>query len=278
MPLIKSGSKAAVSKNIAEMINSGYPQKQAVAASLSNARKFGAKGRAMGGPMMPSQPEQIPQNTSPGVVPTMGTPSAPIMTQSPMGQTPMNAQAASMAQPAMGVQPNGINASGMPLNGVQGLSTGGVAFPHPKTFTGPIVSAVPGRTDKHLTHVPSGSYVIPADIVSGHGQGNSLAGMNAIHKLFRMGDSPASIPGSKSNAKAFAKGGADKHVGKPVPVILAGGEVVVPPENALETMRRLTKKPSMTLDQAHAAFDQWILKHRKKLIKTLKNLKPPAKD
>lgn len=40
MPLIKSGSRSVVSKNISEMVHSGYPQKQAVAASLSNARKY----------------------------------------------------------------------------------------------------------------------------------------------------------------------------------------------------------------------------------------------
>jgi hypothetical protein len=41
--LIKSGSKKSVGKNIKEMVSSGYPVKQAVAASLSNARKYGVK-------------------------------------------------------------------------------------------------------------------------------------------------------------------------------------------------------------------------------------------
>lgn len=43
MPLIKSGSKAAVSKNISEMMHAGHPQDQAIAAALSNARKYGHK-------------------------------------------------------------------------------------------------------------------------------------------------------------------------------------------------------------------------------------------
>jgi hypothetical protein len=46
MPLIKSGSRAAISQNISEMVHAGHPQKQAVAAALSNARKY---GRAEGG-------------------------------------------------------------------------------------------------------------------------------------------------------------------------------------------------------------------------------------
>lgn len=43
MPLKKGKSKKVISKNIGEMVHSGHPQKQAVAASLDQARKSGAK-------------------------------------------------------------------------------------------------------------------------------------------------------------------------------------------------------------------------------------------
>ncbi len=46
MPLIKSGSKKAISTNIKEMQAAGHPHDQAVAAALSTARKY---GRAEGG-------------------------------------------------------------------------------------------------------------------------------------------------------------------------------------------------------------------------------------
>jgi hypothetical protein len=45
MPLIKSGSKKAVGKNISKMVREGYPQKQAVAAALSTQRKAKRKAK-----------------------------------------------------------------------------------------------------------------------------------------------------------------------------------------------------------------------------------------
>lgn len=45
MPLAKGSSKKTVSSNIKEMMDAGHPQDQAVAASLSNARKSKRSGR-----------------------------------------------------------------------------------------------------------------------------------------------------------------------------------------------------------------------------------------
>jgi hypothetical protein len=43
MPLKSGSDRATISANIREMVNSGRPQKQAVAAALSNARRTGSK-------------------------------------------------------------------------------------------------------------------------------------------------------------------------------------------------------------------------------------------
>ena len=43
MPLKAGSGKAVISGNIAELVNSGRPQKQAVAIAMSNARKTGGK-------------------------------------------------------------------------------------------------------------------------------------------------------------------------------------------------------------------------------------------
>lgn len=161
-------------------------------------------------------------------------------------------------------------------------SGGGLSIPPVKPVkmtTGPLVSSVPGRTDKHFTHVPSGSYVVPADIVSGHGQGNTLAGMNALHNLFKMGRNQSlGMNPSHYHLNKLKRGGvADKHVGKPVPVKLAGGEIVVPPHNVHETMQRLRKR-KMTLDEAHKEMDKWVVEHRTKLRRTLAKLPGPVKN
>lgn len=53
-----------------------------------------------------------------------------------------------------------------------------------KFHVGPIHSHVAGRTDHLPITVPSGSYVLPADIVSAGGEGNTMAGFKVLRRTF----------------------------------------------------------------------------------------------
>lgn len=152
---------------------------------------------------------------------------------------------------------------------------------------GPILSAVPGRTDRHRAMVPAGSYVVPAWAVSGRGEGNTIAGTNALMKFFRMGPYGTQLPKIKHGAGApkppksmgiarLAEGGgitgtADYDPSDLVPVDLSGGELVVPPENLREAVHP-------DVDTAHRILDSWLVQERKKLSNQIAKLPGPAKD
>ena len=153
-----------------------------------------------------------------------------------------------------------------------------------KLHTGPIHSHVAGRTDHLPTHVPSGSYVIPADIVSGMGEGNSLAGFKHLQRMFEElrrkyggmpygGQSGQFVPYGQSGGPygMHAKGGSVHDGGEPVPVVLAGGEHVLTPHEVA-----LAGDGDMNL--GHRVLDGFVKQYRGKLIKTLKGLPGPRRD
>lgn len=126
-----------------------------------------------------------------------------------------------------------------------------------KVHIGPIHSTVAGRTDHLPMHVPSGSYVIPADIVSSLGEGNTMAGFRAVKMMFK-----------GAPYGAYAAGGG---VGEPVPIVAAGGEYVLTPDEVMWAGKG-------NLDAGHRALDKWITDTRQELINTLKKLPGPKKD
>lgn len=157
-------------------------------------------------------------------------------------------------------------------------------------FTGPIHSAVGGRTDHLPMHVPSGSYVIPADIVSAYGEGNTMAGFKILRRLFGgqpydksptpyqgkggpYSSSPDSDPyggeGGPYNEELEPKavGGA---TGK-VPIVAAGGEYTLSPE-------QVRIAGGGDLDKGHRVLDEFVKRSRKELIKTLSKLPGPKRD
>ena len=63
-----------------------------------------------------------------------------------------------------------------------------------KVHKGAIHSSVAGRTDHLPMHVASGSYVIPADIISAMGEGNSMAGFKVAKSIFSSGNITKGTP------------------------------------------------------------------------------------
>jgi hypothetical protein len=118
-----------------------------------------------------------------------------------------------------------------------------------------INSHVPGRVDRIPMRARTGSYVMPADVVSGLGQGNTHAGARmwgqAIsHSIGPMGIQNAikartmktpslRMPSPGLNPKTgigkgafvgFADGGGVNDNGEYTPIITAGGELIIDPE------------------------------------------------
>jgi hypothetical protein len=165
MPLKPGKSQSTISSNIGEMINSGHPRDQAIAAALSTARQASAMG----------------------------------------GQA---------------------NAA--------------------KIYSGAIHSPVAGRTDHLPMHVASGSYVIPADIISAMGEGNTMAGFKVAKSIF------------------CPSGVTEKATGGPVssvPIVAAGGEYVIHPEDVVSLGEG-------SLDEGHKVLDEFVKQMRAKTVKT----------
>lgn len=127
-----------------------------------------------------------------------------------------------------------------------------------------IDSDVPGRTDKHYVTVPAGAYVLPADHVSALGENNSVAGAGNVGKEIEKRFGPGTKHGARLKLPKFAGGGSVNSV----PIIVAGGEVILPSD----VVRRIG---SGDLEKGHSKLDEWVLETREKHIAKLKSLKPP---
>lgn len=147
-----------------------------------------------------------------------------------------------------------------------------------KAHKGPIHSHVAGRTDHLPMHVRSGSYVIPADIISGMGEGNTLAGFKVAKSIFT---APSYVKGTPYGEAGLpygapppgkASGGAANDGGDElVPIVAAGGEYVLTPED-------VHWLGGGNLDDGHKILDEFVKQYRENLVHTLKNLPGPAKE
>ena len=157
--------------------------------------------------------------------------------------------------------------------------------------SGIINMAVGGRTDHIPMNVLEGSYVLPADIVSGLGEGNTLAGSKVIDNMFKSGPFGTRVPEFRASSRfpspgyqmktsspyepvrVSADGGKIEHAknSRPVPIIAAGGEYVVHPE----VVQQLG---GGDMDAGHKWLDNFVKYVREHTVKTLRKLPPPRKD
>ena len=160
--------------------------------------------------------------------------------------------------------------------------------------TGFLHGSTPGRADTILGTAPAGSYVLPADVVSGLGEGNSLAGARAVEEMLSTG--PHGIPMPRARAgmgpprppapfhesnggfvpaarmwkgptKLYRAGGVAGKGNEAV--ALSDGEYVVPPEH-------VARFGGGDHGKGIKALDDFVLKQRAKHIAKLKGLPPPV--
>jgi len=125
-----------------------------------------------------------------------------------------------------------------------------------KVHEGPVKSLVAGRTDHLPIHVWAGSYVIPADIVSALGEGNTEHGYRVLQILGN--EASASLNDAPQPAGA-------------VPIDIAGGEYVFNPQAVFAF-------GGGDMDHGHNVLDAFVRQVRAKTINTLKNLPGPKVD
>lgn len=147
-----------------------------------------------------------------------------------------------------------------------------------KLHVGPIHSAVAGRTDHLPMKVSSGSYVLPADVVGGIGQGNTIAGFKVLRRMFGGtpyggGANPYGAHDGPYNEKLPGKaaGGEIDDDGDSVPIIAAGGEMVLSPQ-------QVTQAGGGDMDLGHRVLDEFVKRMRADTIKTMQNLPGPRRD
>jgi hypothetical protein len=144
-------------------------------------------------------------------------------------------------------------------------------------------SGVGGRTDRLPIAVAADSFIMPADVVSGVGQGNSLAGARYLSQALKVGPwgislpahtrgagppHPPGVPGAVTHELFGYDDGGRPH--KTASVLLAGGEMAIPPD-------RVKEIGDGDMAEGHRRMREMVSRIRKFSIERQKALPPPKK-
>jgi len=144
--------------------------------------------------------------------------------------------------------------------------------------SGLVMSPVGGRTDHIPMAVAPGSYVVPADVVSGIGQGNSMAGGHLLDKALTRGPHGTKLPSGHAHGsiphpprqQRFARGGTAVPHGH-IPIIVAGGEYICAPDD-------MDWVGNGDIHKGHDMMDDFVLRVRRELRAKLAKLPGPVKS
>ncbi len=199
--------------------------------------------------------------TAPSTTSVPATQAVPVTSNSPVASSGGGLGTAA-ATPTT-AQPSTDDGLNLPLNinsqggegGGGGMAFGGRAgggmMANLMHGSGPIHGASPGRGDGLQMRLPRGAYVLPADVVSSHGQGNTLAGA-------------ANISRSLHSLPKFARGGKVD----PVTVAVSGGEYAIHPNH-------VAALGGGSLARGHALLDRFVHSERAKSARTEQSLPAP---
>ena len=137
-----------------------------------------------------------------------------------------------------------------------------------------IHSPVPGRVDRIPMQARTGSYVLPAHVVSGLGQGNTYAGARMWGQMIAHSIGPAGVQNTMKAARfkpptlrpmqKFRDGGGVADDGY-TPIIVSGGEMLVDPEIVEAMGNGDADEGKKALERSVKIIHQETLKHMKKL-------------
>jgi len=130
-----------------------------------------------------------------------------------------------------------------------------------------------GRADKVNTSVPNNSFIVPSHVVSALGQGNSLAGMTQLGKMFPSGGVKVpklnfpKLPNPPKLGKMAKGGKSHDHVD----VSLSDGEFSIAPEHVLAVGKG-------DMARGHRVLKAFCQHVTHKTIEHLKHMPEPVDD